>query len=70
MKVGKIITHCYPLLRCFPGGTSGKELSCQCRRSKRRGFDPWVRRIPWRMAWQSTPVSLPGEFHGQKSIVD
>ena len=29
---------------------------------KRRGFDPWVRKIPWRRAWQSTPVFLPGEF--------
>ena len=27
----------------------------------RRGFNPWVRRIPWRRAWQPTPVFLPGE---------
>ena len=32
----------------FPGGTSGKELICQCRRHKRGGFDPWVRKIPCR----------------------
>ena len=31
----------------FPGGTSGKEPACQRRRHKRRGFDPWVRKIPW-----------------------
>ena len=30
------------------GGASGKELACQCRRRKRCGFDPWVRKIPWR----------------------
>ena len=30
----------------FPGGTSGKEPPCQCRRHKRHGFDPWVRKIP------------------------
>ena len=30
----------------FPGGASGKELACQCRRHKRRGFDPWVGTIP------------------------
>ena len=30
----------------FPGGTSGKELTCQCRRHKRHGFNPWVREIP------------------------
>jgi len=30
-------------------------------------FDPWVRKIPWRRAWQPTPV-LPGESHGQRSL--
>jgi len=33
------------------------------------GFDPWVRKIPWRRAWQPVPVFLPGESHGQKSLV-
>ena len=28
-------------------------------------FDIWVRKIPWRRAWQATPVFLPGEAHGQ-----
>ena len=28
----------------------------------------WVRKIPWRREWQPTPVFLPGEFHGQKSL--
>ena len=51
----------YLEVRAFPGGTSGKEPACQCRRGKRRGFDPWVRKIPWRRAWQPTPVFLPGE---------
>ena len=27
-----------------------------------------VRKIPWRREWQSTPVFLPGEFHGQRSL--
>ena len=31
--------------------------------------EPWVRKIPWRREWQSTPVFLPGEFHGQRSLV-
>ena len=53
----------------FPGGTSGKEPDCQCRRHKRRGFDPWVGKILWRRKWQSTPVFLSGEFHGQRSLV-
>ena len=30
----------------FPGGLSGKESTCQCRRCRRRGFDPWVGKIP------------------------
>ena len=38
-----------------------------CRRHR---FDPWVRKIPWRRAWQPTPVFLPGESHGQRSLVD
>ena len=33
------------------------------------GFDFWVRKILWRRKWQPTPVSLPGESHGQKSLV-
>ena len=57
------------LLQGFPGGTSGKESACQCRRHKRSGFDPWVGKIPWRRAWQPTPVFLPGESHGQKSLM-
>ena len=32
----------------------------------RRDTDPWVRKIPWRRAWQPTPVFLPGESHGQR----
>ena len=38
----------------------------QCRRP---GFDPWVGKIPWRREWLPTPVFLPGEFHGQRSLV-
>ena len=53
----------------FPGGASGKEPTCQSRRHKRLRFDPWVRKIPWRRAWQPTPVLLPGESQGQWSLV-
>ena len=35
---------------------------------KRYGFDPWVGKMPWRRAWQPTPVFLPREFHGQTSL--
>ena len=45
---------------------SGKESARQCRRRK---FDPWVGKIPWRWKWQPTPVFLPGEAHGWRSLV-
>ena len=32
-------------------------------------FDPWIGKIPWRRKWPPTPVFLPGEFHGQRSLV-
>ena len=48
---------------------SGKEPACQHRRCKRCRFDPWVRKIPWRRAWQPIPVVLPGKSHGQRSLV-
>ena len=32
------------------------------------GFDPWVRKIPWKRKWQPTPVSLPGSSHGQRRL--
>ena len=52
----------------FPEGTSGKEPACQYRRHQRHGFDPRVRKIPRRMEWQSTPVFMPGESQGQRSL--
>ena len=48
-------------MRAFPGGANGKEPACQCRRWKRHGFDSWDGKIPWRRAWQLTPVFLPGD---------
>ena len=55
-------------INSFPGGASGKEPACQCRRYKRHGFNPWVRKIPWNREWSPTPVFLPGESHGQISL--
>ena len=53
----------------FPGGASGKDPPCQCRRHKRHGFDSWVGKIPWRRKWQPTPVFLPGKSHRQRSLM-
>ena len=38
----------------------------QCRRP---GFNPWLGKIPWRREWLPTPEFLPGESHGQRSLV-
>ena len=50
----------------FPGGASGKESACN---AGDPGSIPWVRKIPWQRAWQPTPVFLPGESKGQRSLV-
>ena len=41
----------------------------QYRRCRRRGLSPWVRQIPWRRTWRPTPAFLPGQLHGQRSLV-
>ena len=43
--------------------------TCVCLRCGRPRFNPWVGKIPWRKIWQSTPVFLPGESHGWRSLV-
>ena len=54
---GKKIDEFYRYFEGFPGGSA-----------VRPGFDPWVRKIPWRRAWQATLVLLPRELHGQRSL--
>ena len=48
-----------------PGGSGGKASACN---SGNLGSYPWVGKIPWRREWLPTPVFLPGEFHGQRSL--
>ena len=50
----------------IPLWLSWKRIYLQCGRP---GFDLWVGKIPWMKAWQSAPVFLPREYHGQKSLV-
>ena len=52
----------------FPQWLSRQKILLQCRRHRRHRFKPWIGKILWRRKWQSTPVFLPGEFHGQKSL--
>ena len=47
----------------FPGGSAGKESSC----NERPGSDTWVEKIPLKRKWLPTPVFLLGEFHGQRA---
>ena len=53
------------LKKLFLWWLSSKESTCQCRR---RRFNPWVGKIPWRRKWQPMPVFLPGKSHGQRSL--
>ena len=46
----------------LPRWLSGRESPCQCRRHKRVGFNPWVRKISWRKKWQPAPAFLPGKI--------
>ena len=57
------------LPRWCSGKKKKKKSTCQCRRLKRLRFDPWVRKIPWNSKWHSTPIFLPGKFHGQRILV-
>ena len=63
-KLDSSVAHCDSL----PGGASSKELTCQCRRLKR--LDPWIRKIPWRRAWQFSALFSPGEPYRQRSLED
>ena len=54
-----------PLSNSTTKWLNDKESACQCRRC---GFDPWVRKIPWRREWQLTPVSLLEKSYGQRSL--
>ena len=50
----------------FPGSSDGKE----CPQCARPGFNPWVGKITWRRERLPTPIFLPREFHGQRSLAD
>ena len=58
--------HKTPSLYTIPWWLRWERICLQCRRS---GFDPWVGKIPWRRKWQPTPIFLPGESHGQRSLM-
>jgi len=47
----------------FPGGASDKEITSNVGNSRDSG------KMSWGRAWQPSPVFLPGEYHGQRSLV-
>ena len=53
----------------FPAGASVKNLLASAGDLRDVGSTPGSGRVPWRRKWQPTPVFLPGESHGQKSLV-
>ena len=59
-SLDKTVSLCPASFLGFPGGTSGKETACQCKRCKGGKFDPCAGKISWRRAWQPTPVFLCG----------
>ena len=62
----KTVRNIYCLSQGFPWWLSWYRICLQCRRPR---FHPWAKKIPWRKGWLSTPVFLPGDFHGQRSLV-
>ena len=67
LRVGSTCCFQHGLLEeGFPWWLRKQRICLQCRSP---GFDPWVRRILWRREGQRTPVFLPGEIHGQRSLV-
>ena len=64
------ISHVYILYiqyrKGLPWWLRWHRIRLQCGRP---GFDPWVGKIPWRRSWQPMPVFLPGESHGERSLV-
>ena len=59
------ITSVYTFLYYFPLAQTVKNPPAM----REIWFDPWVRKIPWRRKWQSTPLFLPEKSHGQRSLV-
>ena len=63
LQQSNLVTHLHIFrLPCWP---RQQRIFLQCRRPR---FSPWVWKIPWRREWPPTPVFLPEEFRGQRSL--
>ena len=70
-KSRQLVSFLWPHLMAwgyFPGGLAVKNPPA-LPETRRLSFNPWVRKIHWRRKWQPTPVFLPRESHGQRSLV-
>ena len=63
---GKVSSYTCVMAQAVKNPSAGGSLQMGHRKYE---FDPWVGKIPWRRAGQPTPVSLPREFHGKRSLV-
>ena len=54
----------------LPQWLNGNESACTAGDVAEVGSVPRLGKMSWRKKWQPTPVFLPGEFHGQRSLVD
>jgi len=64
MRISCVWTECLLSIIILDEYEHGR-ICLKCRRPR---FNPWTRKIPWRRKWQPTPVFLPREFHGQRSL--
>ena len=64
----RFFTVCVCALRASQVALVVKNTGASASRRKKHVFHPWVRKIPWRRKWQSTPVFLPRESHGQRGL--
>ena len=55
----------YSTILGLPLWLSWQRICLQCRTPE---FDPWIGKMPWRREWLPTPVFLPGESHGQRTL--
>ena len=69
MVVLSFLRNLYTVFWAFQMALVAKNLPANAGDVKRFEFNLCVRKIPWRRAWQPTPVFLPGEAHGQRSLV-
>ena len=51
------------------GSPGGSEVKASARNAGDPGSISGSGKIPWRRKWQPTPVFLPGEAHGRRSLV-